>query len=149
MIAIGRVLLVSLILSSIVQCRGRSTAHTVSKDARASRVTSSAPLRATVCSIVTNPEKFYGKRVMVDGCVTTDGIEHTVLGNKECPYTGIDAAESAKLHADQRFSPKFDKNLCGTFTGVFHKSRSLGNLIVDTNVLEIEETANLRSSPLE
>jgi len=96
--------------------------------------------------MATNPKKFYGKRVMVDGCVTTDGIEHTVLGNKECPYTSIDAAESAKLHATRRFFPEADKCLCGTFTGVFYESRSLGNLIVDTNVLEIDETANLKTT---
>jgi hypothetical protein len=106
---------------------------------------STTATKTTVCAIAATPAQFYDRRVTVDGCITTDGIERTVLHDRACPYTGISPGESVKLPADQRFFPEVEKEVCGTFTGVFRAQTGIGGLTVDTNVLEIDETANLRT----
>jgi hypothetical protein len=94
-----------------------------------------------ICNIAATPRAFYKKRVTVEGCVTTDGLEHTALTDKDCPYTGIGLIESIRLRPQQRFYPDRDKQVCGTFSGIFQAST-----MIETNVLEIDETANLRTS---
>jgi hypothetical protein len=133
-------IIVLLLLPSLAQCRRVSTTHpSAPAKPPIAKAGSSDALSTTVCAIAAEPEEFYGKRVRVDGCVTTDGIEHTVLRDKNCPYVGIGPAESGKLRPDQRFFAEVDKQVCGTFMGVFEASRSLGTMIV------IEETANLKT----
>jgi hypothetical protein len=138
--------LLLLLLPCSVQCRSHSARGSVSAK---QSVGSASVLRTTVCAIAANPKAFYGKRVTVEGCVTTDGIEHSVLGDKACPYTGIGPAESVKLRPAERFFPQVDKQVCGTFTGVFQATRSIGSIVVDANVLEIEETAHLKTLPID
>jgi hypothetical protein len=104
----------------------------------------SSAIATTVCEIAAAPSQFYGKRVIVEGCITTDGIERTVLNDKTCPYSGIGPAEGPRLAPGQRFFPEVDKEVCGMFTGVFRATTSIEGITVDTNVLEIDETANLK-----
>jgi hypothetical protein len=103
------------------------------------------PSRTTVCAIAADPRRFYDKRVTVKGCVSTDGIERTVLIDDACPYTGIRPSQTARLRPNQRFESIFGNEICGTFTGTFRSSVSFENIVVDTNVLEIDETANLKT----
>jgi len=142
MMTVVRVLVILMLLPLAGRCRSRSAAHDSAADKPIAK--SSVPVRTTICAIAENPHKFYGTRVTVDGCVTTDGIEHTVLGDKTCPYVAIGPVESVKLQPTDRFFPEVDKEVCGTFSGIYQATRSLDNKVVDTNVLEIEETANLR-----
>jgi len=106
---------------------------------------STVAIKTTVCAIAATPSQFYDKRVMVDGCITTDGIERTLWNDRACPYTGISPGESVKLRADQRFFPEVEKEVCGTFTGIFRAQTGIGGIAVDTNVLEIDQTANLKT----
>lgn len=138
-----------LLAGGILQCRTRSSTRDVVTDTPKRPLVSSAwavPMKTTVCAIVTSPAQFYDKRVTVEGCITTDGIEHTVLYDKECPYSGIGPGESVKLRPEQRFFPEVDKEVCGTFTGEFRATTGIAGITIDTNVLEIDETANLKTS---
>ena len=99
----------------------------------------SGPFRTTVCEISANPKRFYDMRVTVEGCIRTDGLEHTVLYDKKCPHTGIGPLESGKLPAAKRLFPEVGREVCGTFTGTFRAAT-----MIDTNVLEIEDAANVK-----
>jgi hypothetical protein len=100
-------------------------------------------IKTTVCKIAAAPHAFYKKRVTVEACVTTDGIEHTALTDKDCPYMGIGLTESIRLRPRQRLFPERDKQVCGTFSGVFQAST-----MIETNVLEVDETSHLRTIPV-
>jgi len=100
-------------------------------------------IRTTVCKIAEDPRPFYEKRVTVEGCVSTDGIERVLLLDNRCPYVGISEIESARLPQSQRFMLDANKRACGTFTGTFHAATMLGKVVVNENVLEIEETSNI------
>jgi hypothetical protein len=100
-------------------------------------------VKTTICAIAADPRQFYDKRVIVAGCVTTDGIERTVLQDPACPYIGMHLTESGELRPEQRFFPERGKEICGKFTGVFRASVQFENMVLNTNVLEVEQTANL------
>jgi len=112
---------------------------------RSARNSLGSAIATTVCVIAAAPSQFYGKRVTVEGCITTDGIERTVLNDKTCPYSGIGPAEGPRLAPAQRFFPEVDQEVCGTFTGVFHATTSIAGTTMETNVLEIDEIANLKT----
>jgi hypothetical protein len=140
------VLALMLLAGGILHCTRRAlTSDTgTNTPGRTAGDHSTTATRTTVCAIAATPAQFDDKRVTVDGCITTDGIERTVLNDRACPYTGISPGESVKLRADQRFFPEAEKEVCGTFTGVFRAQTGIGGITVDTNVLEIDETANLK-----
>jgi len=95
--------------------------------------------------IAARPQQFYDKRVTLTGCVTTDGIERTVLIDRTCPYTGIRTSQSAKLRPDQRFLPTIKSDVCGTFTCTFRSVITFNEIVVDTNVLEIDDATDLKT----
>lgn len=98
-----------------------------------------------LCSVVDNPSRYDGKRVTVRGCITTDGREYVALSDLErpCRNGGIVPIDAPALRSAQKFHAEVDKKVCGTFTGTFRASTALYD-----RVLEIEETANLKTSAL-
>jgi hypothetical protein len=131
-------LFVSILLLSLPSCRWRHKPV----------VPQHLTIRTTVCEISTNPRKFYNQRLTVSGCVSSDGVEHTALTDMSCPYTGISPAQSATLPEEQRFTPSINSDVCGTFTGTFRDALVFQKVIIDTNVLVIEQTANLKEVPV-
>src|SRR5437762_9693751 len=105
--------------------------------------TSTDVLGTTVCKIAAEPSTFYEKHVRVTGCISTDGIERTVLSDRSCPYVGVAVTESEKLQLHQRVYPVVGKEICGTFSGVFKEHTMINHVIVYSNVLELEKTANI------
>ena len=96
--------------------------------------------RTTVCMLAKDPGKFDGRRVKVDGCISTDGQEHSSLMDSEveCPSGGLVPVESKDLPSVQRPRANADTIVCGTFVGTFHASTPLYD-----GVLEVEETTAL------
>ena len=134
------VVVLLLLLPCVLECSRRAARGTVGANRPMA-------IPTTVCAIAANPEAFYEKRVTVSGCVRTDGIEHSLLTDPACPYVGIGPGESVKWRFDRRFFPRADRKVCGTFTGVFEKTRSIDSIVVSTNVLGIEEAAHLTVVP--
>lgn len=124
-------------------CQSRSTgeptpAHTSDRSKGVPVVT-----KTTICAIAADPRQFYDKRIAVAACVMTDGIERTVLRDQTCPYTGINVTEGGELRPEQRFFPERDKEICGMFTGTFRASVQFEKMVLNTNVLEVDQTAEL------
>jgi len=89
-----------------------------------------------LCDVIADPGRFDGKRIAVDGCITTDGREYTVLANRRHPCSGggIVPVEGPDLPSGQRLHLKATEATCGTFKGIFRKT----TLVYD-RVLEIDE----------
>jgi hypothetical protein len=98
-----------------------------------------------LCTVVENPAAYDGKRVTINGCVTTDGREYVVLSNleKPCSRGGLVPVETLALRREQRFDAQPGQKVCGTFTGTFRASNGLFD-----RVLEVEETFGLTRSAL-
>ena len=98
-----------------------------------------------LCAIVENAALYDGKRVAVNGCVTTDGNEHVVLSNHDnpCPNGGLVPIDALTLRPEERYEAERGKKVCGTFTGTFRASTTLYK-----RVLEVEETSNLTTTTL-
>ena len=124
-------------------CQSRSTGEPTRAHVNARSNGIPTAVKTTICAIAADPRQFYDKRVAVAGCVTTDGIERTVLQDRTCPYTGIHLMESGELRPEQRFFPEPGKEICGTFTGTFRASVQFERMVLNTNVLEVEQTAHL------
>jgi hypothetical protein len=107
---------------------------------------SKAALHVPLCTLVANPSGYDGKRVAVEGCVTTDGREYIALSDltNPCDHGGMVPVDAPTLRAEHRFEAEPGKKVCGTFVGTFRVS----TLFYD-RVLEVEETSNLRTSALE
>jgi hypothetical protein len=97
-------------------------------------------VHTTVCMLAKDPGKFDGRRVTVDGCISTDGQEHSSLmdSEAECPSGVLVPVESKDLPSVQRPRADADTIVCGTFVGTFHASTPLYE-----RVLEIDETTTL------
>lgn len=108
--------------------------------------TSSAPNieNTTICAISRSPLSFDGRRVSVNGCITTDGYEYVILSDRDhCASGALVPIESTKLPLAQQYSAKvkIDQRVCGIFTGTFRLKTAVYH-----RVLEVESTSNLKSS---
>ncbi|HEX6159926.1 MAG TPA: hypothetical protein VF111_07155 [Thermoanaerobaculia bacterium] len=107
---------------------------------------SAQKLRAntTICEIASHPERFIGKRVVVDGCIESDGQEYTVLTQFSgyCDAGGLSPNTSPDFRPAEGFYPEPDERTCGTFAGVFR-----GPNMLNTRVLEIDDAQNVRIVP--
>lgn len=102
----------------------------------------SVHLHTSLCEVASNPAAFYDKNIVIYGCILTDGKERVALIDKACPHTGISLGESDKLNPEQRnvlesIGRKDARQLCGMFSGTFRASTKVGNIVIDTNVLEV------------
>lgn len=101
-----------------------------------------------ICTVVKEPNRFDGKRVAVNGCVTTDGFEHVSLSDPAgCEFGALVPIDSVKLPPNQRYVLEPNERLCGLFTGTFRAAT-----VVYDRVLEVENATNLhrmrKSHPL-
>jgi hypothetical protein len=99
----------------------------------------------TICEIAMDPQRFIGKRVVVDGCITSDGQEYTVLTQVDghCDAGGMSPGMSPDYRPTEWVYPKPDEKACGTFAGVFR-----GPDMLNSRVLEIGDAQNVRIVPL-
>lgn len=99
----------------------------------------------TICEIALAPERFVGKRVVVEGCITSDGQEYTALTQRVgyCDAGGLSPSKSPEYKPAEWFYPKPDERACGTFAGVFR-----GPDMLNSRVLEIEDAENVQIMPL-
>jgi hypothetical protein len=99
-------------------------------------------IQTSICAVASNPVAFYDKNILVYGCLSSDGIERNGLIDEACPHTGISVSESEKLSPEQRtilrgIGRRGAGQLCGMFSGTFRASTRLGNVIVNTDILEV------------
>lgn len=101
---------------------------------------------ATICEIASDPERFIGKRVIVEGCITSDGQEYTALTQiiGYCDAGGLSPNKSPDYRPAEWFYPRPDEKACGTFAGVFR-----GPNIFNSRVIEIDDARNVRIVPLQ
>jgi hypothetical protein len=109
-------------------------------------------MRTSICDIASHPAAFYDKTVVIEGCILTDGIERVALIDKSCPNTGISIGESERLLPAQRgilegVGRPGAAQLCGTFSGTFRAVTKAGNVVVDTDILEVDSVKPGPGSP--
>lgn len=99
----------------------------------------------TICEIASKPERFVGKRVVVAGCITSDGFEHIALtqADQYCDAGGLSPGKSPHFNSPQWFYPRPDEKACGIFAGVFR-----GSDLLQVRVLEIDGAQNVHIVPL-
>jgi hypothetical protein len=131
-----------LIVAALHCARSAKTVRAEQSTSGKSETAQAVPL----CSLVSHPATYDGKRVTVAGCVTTDGSEYVVLSNLEspCPEGGVVPLDDPKLSSAEAYEAVPGKKVCGAFTGTFRASTALYN-----RVLEVEGTSGLRTSALE
>ena len=106
----------------------------------------SRPLKAdvTICEIASHPERFVGQRVVVEGCITTDGQEYSALTQAEyCAAGGLSPNRSPDYGPKEWSYLKPGQKACGTFAGTFR-----GLNMFNSRVLEIDDAQNVRITSL-
>ena len=118
---------------------------------RAPAQSSIEPIKTTVCEISGNPTRFARKMVVFSSQFESDGIERSVLTDRNCIDVGIavstpkhyigEAALSKALSVGRPGTP--DKVIKGTFVGRF-KWQPQGN---PKRILILSEVRSLSSTP--
>ncbi|WP_263368460.1 hypothetical protein [Edaphobacter bradus] len=91
------------------------------------RSNSETPIETTVCAVSSEPSKFEGRLLEIRAQFESDGIERSVLTDKDCINFGIAplspkryVGESALTKALSKGHPgTLDKTIIGTFIGKF------------------------------
>lgn len=101
---------------------------------------SQVPMSTTVCAIVSAPQKFDRKLVIFSANFVSDGIEHSVLIDKDCEKWGIvpggDFKEKGEDSLDRVLMTggpgTSDKKITATFIGIFrwHPKQMIKRILI-------------------